>query len=337
MKQKIGLRVDVDFAVGLNRGVPYLLDFFREKHIQASFFVAMGPDRIRSHGVRVKRPNYLKRLRHFGLWNILRRFGPAYLLKQLLGRSMKVGEGSPEILQRILDEGHELGVHGYDHFWWAENIWSATPAQVEADMRRAIECFTRATGQAPEVWASPNWRCNDDTLKLIEELDLSYGTDCRGSQPFIPTLQGRPSTKVQLPVSLPCLHEIKQALNTSSFHRITGHLMSKLDPYYNVLCTHAYYEGILARKLFNSVVESLQRTGVQFVPMRQVFENLDTDRIPCCEMTKACTPGSIGVVNHQGEESRAKPRERRRTIRKVVGTQPGWGGLPGSPAQPAPS
>ena len=111
MKQKIGLRIDVDFAVGLARGVPYLLDLFRERNIQASFFVAMGPDRIRSHKIRVKRFNYLNRPRHLGPLNILRRFGPAYLLKQLLGRPRNVGESSPEILQRILEEGHELSLY----------------------------------------------------------------------------------------------------------------------------------------------------------------------------------------------------------------------------------
>ncbi|MFC1824272.1 polysaccharide deacetylase family protein [Thermodesulfobacteriota bacterium] len=300
MKKVIGIRVDIDFEIGLTKGVPFLLNFFKRMDLQATFFVTMGSDGFRHSRKRLNSKNYLRRVSSFGIMNIISRFGLPYLTKQFIGLSGKVGVSHPEILNEIIQRGHDIGAHGYDHYWWAENVYTAEERLIKRDMENGVQALKSAIGSETESWASPNWRCSKHSLKIIDEYDFMYGADCRGESPFFPQIDGWQAKKIQLPISLSCLHEVKQALGTGNRDKIINCLMAQLKDRYNLLCIHGYYEGILERKMFMEFIEKAKGEGFRFVPMKTLFEGLEKKEVPVCEIIRKELPGGRGQVSCQG-------------------------------------
>jgi peptidoglycan/xylan/chitin deacetylase (PgdA/CDA1 family) len=72
-------------------------------------------------------------------------------------------------IQEVLDNGHELAMHGYTHTPPA----LLDPAQERAELDRAFEILT-STGAAVEGYRSPSWDISDVTLDLLEEKGLKY-------------------------------------------------------------------------------------------------------------------------------------------------------------------
>lgn len=300
MKRTIGIRADIDFEIGITKGVPYLLDFFKQNDIKATFFVTMGPDGFANNKKRLNSTNYLKRILSFNPLNIIFKFGFSYLARQFLGCSGNVGADHPEVLNRIIKEGHELGLHGYDHFWWAENIWDSDLSSVKKDMNKALSAFKNITGTKAKIWSSPNWRCSKNSLKLVDEFDFLYGADCRGKSPFFPVINGWKGKKIQVPITLPCLHEAKQFLGTDDRKTIIKYFLSQTNDTYNVLCLHGYYEGILERELFVALVKELKCRAFELVPLKALYEEVDKNNVQPCELIKRRLPGGRGDVSFQG-------------------------------------
>lgn len=304
--KKIGLRVDVDFEVCLTKGVPFFLDFFKRNNIAATFFVALGPDGFRNCKKRLGSEGYARRVLSFNPLKIISKFGCVYLARQFLGPPGNVGERRPSLLKDISERGHELGLHGYDHYWWAENIWMAGPEEIRMEMEKGITAFRKITGEEPKVWASPNWRCSEESLRLVEEYGFDYGADFRGESPFRPSIEGRGAKTVQLPITLPCLHEARQFLGAADRKAILQALLSRLNTTYNVLCIHGYYEGILERDLFIDLAAEVQRRGFQFVPLKDLHAAVKEADVPICEISRKQLPGGRGMVSFQGKEAQGK-------------------------------
>ncbi len=116
---QLGLRIDVDTRLGLQEGVPRLLELFRRYSVRASFFVTFGPDHSGRAIRRIFRPSFIAKM-----WrtNPFRLSGFKTLLAGTLLPSLPVGEGEPALLKDIVAEGHELGIHGYDHVRWQDQL-----------------------------------------------------------------------------------------------------------------------------------------------------------------------------------------------------------------------
>lgn len=299
MSKIIGLRCDVDFGIGLARGVPYLLDVLQRHGMRGTFYVTMGPDGFRQHTNRLGSATYRKRIRRMNPLGMIRAFGPWYLGRQALGFRGSVGKSHPAVLRRIQAEGHELGVHGFDHYWWAEHAFTAATEELQGDMARAFAALREATGAVASAWASPNWRCSARLLQLVDGLGFSYGADTRGSSPFYPELDGYRATTPQLPISLPCLHEISDYLDTTEPQTIRDEFLRHLRPGYNVWCIHDYYEGVLRRAMFEQVVAALVSSGCTLVPVRSLADALDRSGLPVCRVITARMPGGRGAVSCQ--------------------------------------
>jgi undecaprenyl phosphate-alpha-L-ara4FN deformylase len=299
MSQPIGLRCDVDFGIGLERGVPFLLDMLKRRGMKATFYVTMGPDGFRQHTNRLGSASYRKRIRRMNPMGMIRAFGPVYLVRQALGVRGSVGRSHPDVLKRIADEGHELGVHGFDHYWWAENVLTADRQALKADMDRALEALSTATGRRASAWASPNWRCSADSLALLDEYRFPYGADTRGASPFVPVIDGYQGALPQLPISLPCLHEISDYRNTTDAAEITAEFVRHLRPGYNVWCIHDYYEGVLRREMFERAFDALISSGRSVTTIAELAAGLQHTSVPSSRIIQARMPGGRGAVSCQ--------------------------------------
>ena len=67
----------------------------------------------------------------------------------LLGTQLRA---EPQLARRIVDEGHEVAVHGWLH---RPHLLQA-PWQVAADLAHSCACIDAATGTTPRFWRPPN-------------------------------------------------------------------------------------------------------------------------------------------------------------------------------------
>ena len=96
----------------------------------------------------------------------------------------------PDEQRRVIDEGHEIGMHGWIHEWTGE-----LSEHVERDlMRRAYETLTKITGKTPVGVRVPSWDFSPSTLKLIRELGLSYDSSLMADdEPYELLEDGQPT------------------------------------------------------------------------------------------------------------------------------------------------
>jgi undecaprenyl phosphate-alpha-L-ara4FN deformylase len=294
----IHIRVDVDFNVGLKYGIPFLLDQFAQKNIQATFFVVMGPDTLFRHGSRAKNKSYQKRLRSFNWFRLVWYFAPAYIKSWFF--SQVVGPAAPEILKRITIEGHELGIHGYDHALWADRCFELGQEETKRQMDLAVSQFRELFPNKNWVWGAPNWKCNPFMLEHLETLSIPYSSDTRGCTPYYPSINGKRISVLQFPINLPCLHELIQVgIPRDQISNIVSQCVDRSD--YNLLCIHDYYEGLMERNLFENVIDRLLDQGFQFKPLSSAYEVRSTYSPKISELSKIRVPGGITEVSCQDE------------------------------------
>jgi peptidoglycan-N-acetylglucosamine deacetylase len=79
-------------------------------------------------------------------------------------------ETFPEQFQRIVDEGHEVGVHGYSH----ENPIAMSREQETAVLDRCIELIESVAGRRPTGYVAPWWEFSTVTNELLLERGIKY-------------------------------------------------------------------------------------------------------------------------------------------------------------------
>ncbi len=70
-----------------------------------------------------------------------------------------VGERYPKLMRRIVDAGHELASHGYDH----ARVFTMTPDEFRADIARTRAILEDASGQAVTGYRAPSFSIDQRT------------------------------------------------------------------------------------------------------------------------------------------------------------------------------
>jgi undecaprenyl phosphate-alpha-L-ara4FN deformylase len=200
------LKVDVDTHDGMRDGVPRLLDAFDRHGVKATFFLAFGPDNsgkaiwnlFRSKG-------FLRKMLRTGAPKL---YGWRTVLSGTLLPARPIAAKFPDLVKRISDAGHEVGVHAWDHRLWQDHLDRLTRAQIEEQFARAFECFEKTLGRRPRAVAAPAWCATAISLQVQDGLGLQYASDIRGAEFGYPELDGYRSTTLQLPTTQPCLEEL---------------------------------------------------------------------------------------------------------------------------------
>ena len=260
---KIGLRIDADTFRGTRDGLPALYRILRQRSIRASFFFTVGPDNMGRHLLRLARPKFAAKMlrtraaRLYG-WDILRR--------GTLGPGPVIGRRLADTLRQASREGHETGVHAWDHHAWQMKLDG--PA-IATQLQRAVELLT-ALGVPPVCSAAPGWRCDDQVLLIKQRFDFTYNSDCRGQSLFLPMVNGRVLRQPQVPVTLPTYDEVvgcggRRGVTDRNYN---DHLLGLLEEdSINVLVVHAEVEGIHASAMFESFLDRAAAMGAAFVPL----------------------------------------------------------------------
>jgi peptidoglycan/xylan/chitin deacetylase (PgdA/CDA1 family) len=79
-------------------------------------------------------------------------------------------ETFPEETRKIVDAGHEIGLHGYSH----ENPIAMTRVQESAVLDRCIDLIEGVTGRRPTGCVAPWWEFSPVTAELLLERGIKY-------------------------------------------------------------------------------------------------------------------------------------------------------------------
>jgi peptidoglycan/xylan/chitin deacetylase (PgdA/CDA1 family) len=79
-------------------------------------------------------------------------------------------ETFPDQIKRVVDAGHELGVHGYSH----ENPIAMTPQQEEDVLDKCLEVLEGISGRRPTGYVAPWWEFSPVTAELLQKKGFKY-------------------------------------------------------------------------------------------------------------------------------------------------------------------
>lgn len=292
---KVGLRIDVDTFRGTRDGVPGLCRVLAKHGVRGTFFFSVGPDNMGRHLWRLLRPSFF--------WKMLRtRAGSLYgwdiLLRGTLWPGPLIGKHLSHVIRTTAEAGHEIGLHAWDHHHWQAHISSMDASAIDQDLQRGLRTLQRILGRTPSCTASPGWRCTDTVLIRKAGFALDYNSDCRGSEIFLPVVDGQPLAQPQVPVTLPTYDELVGRANMTA-RGFNDHLLSLIHPErLNVLTIHAEVEGMIHRPLFDQFLERLLNRGGRIVPLKEMLRDLHT--LPRAPMVQGILPGREGCVACQG-------------------------------------
>jgi len=291
---ELALRIDVDFPGGLRRAVPFFLDLLEPAGMRATFFVVAGRHRAGGGLKRLLDPSYLARLGRLGPRAIAQQIGPVGLLGG--GRFLDSSENRAAV-RRILDGGHELAVHGWDHGWWADHVWSAGPERTAEEIEQAYAAMAEVTGRTDHAWGSPSWRTTDHVLQQLAGRGVPYLAECWGREPFRTRLaDGNISRVPHLPVTLPSLESLMLEDGLDADDAVTRLVDAWAPGRFAMACVHDYFEGLLHREVFRALIDRLSRAGIRGVTLLDTALRLDAPALPVHAVGRAPLPGFHGDV-----------------------------------------
>lgn len=205
----ISFRFDIDGIGDIRLGVPKLLNLSRELNVKFSFYINMGKSFnlrffLQNKGLKILN-NFLKSegLNKKGQekLSLLKKHGFRGIIETII-RNPELGIYYKETLFKVLDEGHELGLHGgIDHAMWQYNLHNLNFEQIQSLLFPAYKNFLRLFGQ-PEGFCSPGFVYNKYVLELLDKFGFLYSGDMDGEIPFRPILNGKEYKHYQIPVNI---------------------------------------------------------------------------------------------------------------------------------------
>jgi peptidoglycan/xylan/chitin deacetylase (PgdA/CDA1 family) len=292
--------VDVDTWLGTREGVPRLRRIFKARGIRASFFLSLGPDNSGRAIWRVfTKPGFLAKM--------LRTRAPgAYGLRTLFMGTLLpaplIGKGQESQVRALFEDGHEVGLHAWDHVAWHDGLWKMKPDMVRSEVQKGLEAFRRLTGRSAGSFAAPAWRISGTAIEALSEAGLVYMSATRGRGPYRPVLNGRVFGLLELPTTLPTADEVLGRDGVTVRNLDDYFAAQLLEPGLHVLTIHAEMEGRGLAGTFERLLDTCLENQVEFVRLLDVAEAVlqDGRDIPRSEVVKTKLPGRPGLVSHQG-------------------------------------
>jgi peptidoglycan/xylan/chitin deacetylase (PgdA/CDA1 family) len=79
-------------------------------------------------------------------------------------------EKHPEVVKEIVERGHAVGVHGFEH----DRLFSLRgPRRVERDLQRAVKALEKITGEKPTLFRPPVGHTNPTIARIADRLELT--------------------------------------------------------------------------------------------------------------------------------------------------------------------
>lgn len=77
-----------------------------------------------------------------------------------------IADRFPQAIKQLVDEGHEVGSHGYNH----QPIWKLSPQEFSEDIKRSQAALAQVIGKLPNSYRAPCFSVTSKTLWALEIL-----------------------------------------------------------------------------------------------------------------------------------------------------------------------
>lgn len=267
---RLGLKVDVATSRGARSGVPRLMELFSRHNAGATFFFALGPERL------------------------LRR-------SWLPGREL--GRRRAALLREVRAAGFEVGVQAFDPVRWLERSGDADQAWTREQMEHACASFMRVFGVPPQAHAASGWRMNRHAWRLTQRLGFRYGSDTRGSCPYIPVRNAEIVACPQLPTTLPTFEEMISREGIRPEEAVGAMLRASAEP---PLAGHVFSlraeEGMRHASFLEELLAGWRAQGYALTALQDFLADVNLARLPRHAVVEGAVPGRVQPVALQGEE-----------------------------------
>ena len=287
---KLAIKIDIDTLKGYLEGLPRLLEILKAHDVRASVFFSMGPDNSGKALRRIFRKGFIRKM--------FRTKAPsAYGIKTLFYGTLLpaplITPANPDLIRRTVDEGHDCGIHSWDHVYWQDNLPRLSRETIRSQLERAFSKFEEYAGFRPDSCAAPGWQVTPESLSVQDELGLSYCSDVRGYSPFIPEMSGKIFKTPQIPSTLPTLDEILGDVKPEDAAKYYAGL---LHEGLNVHTIHTEMEGGMLHWTFSEFLDRCAEMGVEFLTLKEAVKNSE---LKCCKIEMGFLPGRAGKVAKQ--------------------------------------
>lgn len=172
IKKAFTLRVDLESFEGIKEGLPPLLDLLKKYDMKASFYVVMGGESNFLELLKYRKKMKSSGERSMRVWSFREKLRKIFFPRDFVKENIK-------IIERILEEGHELGMHGWKHREWTRGLEKIDP------LKKIIGCkkrYSRLFGKNPISWASPGFNTNPLVEIALEKEGIKFVSDFSGEK-----------------------------------------------------------------------------------------------------------------------------------------------------------
>lgn len=298
---QLALKIDVDTLRGTLEGVPELVSVLKKHGARATFLFSLGPDNTGRALRRLLRPGFLKKVFRT---NVAGNYGLKTLMYGTLIPGPDIGRRGAAAMRAVRDAGFEVGIHTWDHIRWQDFVARRGAEWTAREFNQAVRRFSEVFGVMPNTFGAAGWQINMYALALQEQFRFDYASDTRGSNPFLPAMNGRNFTVPQLPTTLPTLDELV-GTGDITVENVADHLL-KLTEHApaqgHVYTLHAELEGMALMPVFEKLLAGWKTQGYELVATRDIAARLDRAKLPVHEVVMGEIPGRSGTLALQGSE-----------------------------------
>ena len=97
-----------------------------------------------------------------------------------------IGAAAPEIPGLIGAAGHEVGLHGYDHVRWHDQLFRLPVQEISREIEAAQQTLAALWGRRADSFAGPGWQCSEGSRQVQAAQHFLYASDTRGPVPYFP-------------------------------------------------------------------------------------------------------------------------------------------------------
>jgi undecaprenyl phosphate-alpha-L-ara4FN deformylase len=297
--RRIALKVDVDTLRGTREGVPRLVAALRQRQAGGSFFFSLGPDHTGRALKRVFRRGFLGKVRRT---SVVEHYGIRTLLYGTVLPGPRIDLKAGTVMRAVRDAGFEVGVHCHDHIRWQDGVAHADAAWTRREFMLALQAFEGVFGTPARAHAAAGWQINAQVLNLEHESGLHYASDCRGSEPFWPTMAAVQGRCMQLPTTLPTFDELIGVAGRDAQGAAEEILRQSRTGVTDthVFTLHAELEGQKLLPQFEFLLRHWREAGMALTSVNDYHQLLVGAAAARCELVWGTVPGRSGTLATQG-------------------------------------
>ncbi len=166
------LRIDLESQKGIKEGLPKILKLLKKYDIKASFYLTMGGE---SNIIQLFR--YRKKL---SCERGIKIFSKIEIIRMVLFPKNFVRKNK-KMLQEIINQGHELGIHGWKHRTWTRGL---EKINISRELSKSIKEYRKLFGKEPKSFCAPAFRINKKVIYELNKKDFEVISDLDGEKPM---------------------------------------------------------------------------------------------------------------------------------------------------------